>query len=70
MTHTRADTNMTGRAPLFARPVKLTQPAGSDSSELMEFTEETTAFLFARAADLQVVDCPPPIVAGFEQTER
>jgi len=38
MTHARADTNMTGRAALFARPVKLTQPGSSGSSELMEFT--------------------------------
>ncbi len=70
MTHALADMNMTGRAALFARPVKVTQLANSNYSELMEFTEETTAFLFGNAADLNVVDCPPPVVAGVEQTER
>jgi hypothetical protein len=70
MTHTfcRHESDRTGN--VLARPVNVTQPAGSDSSELMEFTEETTAFLFAKAADLNVVDRPPPVISGFEQTER
>ena len=70
MTHARADMNMTGRAALFARPVKVTQPVRFGSSLPAGVHRNCESFLLGNAANLQVVDRPPPVVAGIEQAKR